>query len=170
MAYCSSFFLLSRSLTSPSGTGSQSNSASALTRGANDSIACLFAFVRWDTRKRCKWLIRRRSHTSQFSRIKQRPPATDLSGPKASAESLTPRRSNLAEADAVDFQPFFLIRGSTRSNTLVVCVRSVSLVRDRRLSRHEPLVVEVNPMNQLSPHVRQSCFVRFAFAPSSIGA
>jgi len=45
-----------------------------------------------------------RAHTSQFSRIKQRPPATDLSGPKASAESLTPRRSNLAVADAVDFQ------------------------------------------------------------------
>ena len=43
-------------------------------------------------------------HTSQFSRIKQRPPATDLSGPKASAESLTPRRSNLAVADTVDLQ------------------------------------------------------------------
>jgi len=43
-------------------------------------------------------------HTSQFSRMKQRPPATDLSGPKASAESLTPRRSNLAVAEAVDFQ------------------------------------------------------------------
>ena len=42
--------------------------------------------------------------TSQFSRIKQRPPATDLSGPKASADSLTPRRINLAVADAVDFQ------------------------------------------------------------------
>ena len=36
--------------------------------------------------------------------MKQRPPATDLSGPKASAESLTPRRTNLAEDDAVDFQ------------------------------------------------------------------
>jgi len=43
-------------------------------------------------------------YTSQFSRIKQRPPATDLSGPKASAESLTPRRTNLAVADAVDLQ------------------------------------------------------------------
>ena len=42
--------------------------------------------------------------TSQFLRIKQRPPATDLRGPKASAVSLTPRRSNLAVADAVDFQ------------------------------------------------------------------
>ena len=42
--------------------------------------------------------------TSQFSKMKQRPLATDLSGPKASAESLTPRRSSLAEADAVDFQ------------------------------------------------------------------
>ena len=42
--------------------------------------------------------------TSQFSRIKQRPPATDLSGPKVSAESLTPRSSNLAVATAVDLQ------------------------------------------------------------------
>jgi len=44
------------------------------------------------------------SHTSQFSKIKQRPPATDLSGGKASAESLTPRRSNLAGATTVDVQ------------------------------------------------------------------
>lgn len=42
--------------------------------------------------------------TSQFSRIKQRPPAADLSGPKASAESLTPRSSNLAVAIAEDLQ------------------------------------------------------------------
>ena len=42
--------------------------------------------------------------TSQLSRIKQRPPATDLSGPKASADSLTPRRSNLAAEDVVVFQ------------------------------------------------------------------
>ena len=42
--------------------------------------------------------------TSQFSRIKQRPPATDLSGPKASADSLTPLSSNLAVATAVDLQ------------------------------------------------------------------
>jgi len=48
--------------------------------------------------------MREEDCTSQFSRIKQRPPATDLSGPKASAESLTPRRSNLAVADALDFQ------------------------------------------------------------------
>ena len=46
--------------------------------------------------------------TSQLSKIKQRPPATDLSGPKASAESVTPRRSNLAVAYAVDFQFDFL--------------------------------------------------------------
>jgi len=43
-------------------------------------------------------------NTSQFSKIKQRPPAIDLSGGRASAESLTPQRSNLAVADAVDFQ------------------------------------------------------------------
>ena len=42
--------------------------------------------------------------TSQFSRMKQSPPAADLSGGKASAESLTPRRSNFAVAEAVDFQ------------------------------------------------------------------
>ena len=36
--------------------------------------------------------------------MKQRPPATDLRGPKASAESLTARRINLAEDDAVDSQ------------------------------------------------------------------
>ena len=43
-------------------------------------------------------------HTTQLSRIKQRPPATDLSGGNTSAESLTPRRSNLAVSDTVDFQ------------------------------------------------------------------
>jgi hypothetical protein len=47
-------------------------------------------------------------HTSQLSRTKQRQPAMDLSGPKASAESLTPRRSNFAVADIVDFQFDFL--------------------------------------------------------------
>ena len=51
--------------------------------------------------------------TSQFSKIKQRPPATDLSGGKASAESLTPRRSSLAEAGAVDLQPDFFLSVAT---------------------------------------------------------
>ena len=41
---------------------------------------------------------------SQFSRIKQRPPATDLRGSKASTESLTPQRNSFAVADVVDFQ------------------------------------------------------------------
>jgi hypothetical protein len=36
--------------------------------------------------------------------MKQRLLATDLSGPKASEESRTPRRSNLAVVDAVDLQ------------------------------------------------------------------
>ena len=36
--------------------------------------------------------------------MKQSPPATDLSGPKASAVSLTPRRKSPAVAAAVDFQ------------------------------------------------------------------
>ena len=48
--------------------------------------------------------MREGGRTSRFSRIKQRLPATDLRGPKVSAESLTRRRSNLAVADAVDFQ------------------------------------------------------------------
>jgi len=42
--------------------------------------------------------------TPQLSTMKQRPPATDFSGGKASAESLTPRRSNPTAADVVDFQ------------------------------------------------------------------
>ena len=50
-AYCPSFCLRSRSPSSSSETGVQSDSASALTRGANDSIACLFAFVRWGAYK-----------------------------------------------------------------------------------------------------------------------
>ena len=41
-------------------------------------------------------------HTSQLSSIKQRPPATDLSGPKASVDSLTPLRINLAPEYAKD--------------------------------------------------------------------
>ena len=102
-AYCSNFCLRPRSLISPSGTGTQSNSASASTRGASDSIACLFAFVRCGTCKCHESIHGNRGHTSQFSRIKQRPPATDLSGPKKSVESLTPRRSNWTETDAVDF-------------------------------------------------------------------
>ena len=51
-------------------------------------------------------------HTSQFSRINQRPPATDLSGPKASVVSLTPRSSNLAVATAVDLQLGFSSLGA----------------------------------------------------------
>ena len=42
-------------------------------------------------------------HTSQLSRIKQRPPTRDFSGGNASADSLVPRRNSLAVADAVDF-------------------------------------------------------------------
>lgn len=107
-AYCSSLFLRPRSLVSSLGTGAQSNLISASIRGTNDSIARLFAFVRWDTCKPRGQRVREEAHTSQVSRTKQRPPATDLSGPKASAESLTPRRSNFAAADAVDlqFDPF----------------------------------------------------------------
>jgi len=63
--------------------------------------------------------------TSQFSRIKQRPPATDLSGPKASAESLTPRRSNLAATDAVDFQ-FDLSSSATALGSALLLGRRTS--------------------------------------------
>ena len=102
-AHRSSLVLRFFSLASPFLTGSQSRSESSLTRGANDSIACLFSFVR------CGLLsspiaYEGRCRTSQLSRMKQRPPATDLSGPKASAESLTARSTSLAEDDAVDFQ------------------------------------------------------------------
>ena len=41
---------------------------------------------------------------SKFSRIKQRRLTTDLGGGKAFTEFLTPRRNNLAETEAVDFQ------------------------------------------------------------------
>lgn len=54
--------------------------------------------------------------------MKQRPPATDLSGPKASAESLTPRRSNLAVADTVDFQ--FDLFSSAKALGLVLLLGS----------------------------------------------
>jgi len=47
--YRSRTFLLEPSLMSPLGTGVQSDSASALTLGASDSISCVFAFVRWGT-------------------------------------------------------------------------------------------------------------------------
>ena len=82
----------------------QSAAERALILGANDSIVCVFAFVRWNASKRYRWHAWKEGLTSQFSRMKQRPPATDLSGPKASAESLTPRRNSPAVADAVDFQ------------------------------------------------------------------
>ena len=63
-------------------------------------------------------------HTSQFSRIKQRPPATDLSGPKASEESLTPQRSNLAVAIAVDFQLDFFSLAAALGSAFLSGIRS----------------------------------------------
>lgn len=48
-AYRSSAFLLDFSLISPSGAGAQSDSASALTRGASDSMDSLFPFICWFT-------------------------------------------------------------------------------------------------------------------------
>jgi len=44
------------------------------------------------------------NHTSQLSRIAQSPPATDLSGGKASEDFSTVRSNNLAVEAAVDFQ------------------------------------------------------------------
>ena len=103
-AYCSSFVLLSCSLRSPSDVDVQSVAERALTLGAKDSIAWVFAFVRWNVCKGYRRYAWKEGLTSQFSKMKQSPPATDLSGPKASEESLTPRRNSLAVADAVDFQ------------------------------------------------------------------
>ena len=57
-------------------------------------------------------------HTSKFCRIKQRPPVTDFSGPKASAESLAKRRSNLVVEDAVDFQSDLSLPTAAFSPTL----------------------------------------------------
>ena len=81
----------------------QCGSTSVFTQCTNDSIVCSFPFIPWGTGQTCD-SIGRSDHTSQFSGVKQRPPAIDLSGPKASAKSLTPRRSNLAVAKAIDFQ------------------------------------------------------------------
>ena len=53
LAHCSKFRLLSPSFKSPSETDVQSEIQRALTLGASDSIACLFALVRWNARKRC---------------------------------------------------------------------------------------------------------------------
>ena len=53
--------------------------------------------------------------TPQFSKIKQRPPTIDLRGPKASTKPLTLRRSSVAEADGVDFQPDLFPSGATPS-------------------------------------------------------
>ena len=50
-AYRSRVFLLFLSLTSPSEIGGWSNSASAFTRCASDSIVCSFPFIRWGTGK-----------------------------------------------------------------------------------------------------------------------
>lgn len=59
----------------------------------------------------------------QLSRIKQRPPAIDLNGPKASTESLTPRRSDLAEVDEVDFQSDLFSPTAASANVYPVYVR-----------------------------------------------
>ena len=101
--HCSSSFLLISSSMLPPDTGLQSEAERVLILGTKDSIARLFAFVCWSICKlhrQCMW---EEGHTSQFSMIKQRPPATDLSGGKASADTLTPCRNNLAAEDAVDF-------------------------------------------------------------------
>lgn len=100
----------------------QSESERALTLGANDSIARSFAFTRWVLVSIVECLLED-DHTSQFSRIKQRPPATDLSGGNASDDPLTPWRNNLAVADALDFQrdPFLSAVSGTFSSALRTC-------------------------------------------------
>ena len=105
MGYRLRMSLLSSSLSSPSGTGALSDSASFSTRGINDSIVWRHATVCWDN---CKHHGRGSSeevyHTSQWFNIAERPPATDLRGGNASEDSLTKSMANLVEAYAVDFQ------------------------------------------------------------------
>ena len=57
-------------------------------------------------------------HTSEFSRIAQRPPTTDLSGGKASEDSFTARRNNLAVADVVDLQFDAFLSGVALGSTV----------------------------------------------------
>jgi hypothetical protein len=78
--------------------------------------------------------------------MKQRPPATDLSGPKASAESFTPRRSNLAVADVVDFQLDFLSPAAVLGSALSL---------ERRSSGSWSAMVEV-PMLESEGTIRDS--------------
>jgi len=82
--------------------GAQSDSKSALMRGASDTMACSSTFVCWNDRKHCRLNVQGGRHTLQFSRIRQRPPARDLSGPEPFGESLTPQ-SNLTIAEGRDF-------------------------------------------------------------------
>jgi len=60
--------------------------------------------------------VRKKGHTSQLSRMKQRDLAADLSGPKAPGESLT-LRSNSAVADAVDLRFGFFLSGEALGST-----------------------------------------------------
>ena len=110
--------------------------------------------------------------TSQFSRIKQRPPAADLSGPKASAESLTPRSSNLAAATAVleltpssavlapalSFLPFFpLNRSLTFLPFLVTESKKLSMLVFSKLRGHR--------REQMVVAIRDGLVARIQFAP-----
>ena len=98
-----SLFSLSFSLMSPRGIGVQSDLESTLTRGANNSMARSSTSVCWNNYKHCTLNVWKEVHTSQFSRIRQRVPATDLSGTKPLVVSLTPW-SNEAVADKADLR------------------------------------------------------------------
>ena len=96
---------LSSSLTSPSGAGALSVSASPSIRGINDSIVWRHAIVCWDS---CEFHgrgnVKEVERTSQYCKMTERPPATDLRGGKTSEDSFTMLTASLVVAYVVDFQ------------------------------------------------------------------
>ena len=102
--YRSRTFLLSSSLTSPSGTGAPSDCANPSTRGINDSIVWRHLIVCWDSREHREWGYMKDGCTSQCFRMAERPPATDLRGGKASEDSFTIWMASLVVEYALDFQ------------------------------------------------------------------
>ena len=90
------------------------------------------------------WDIQEVVGTSTLSRIKQRPPATALSGGKASAASLTPRRVNLAAEiprdNSFGFSPM-VVSGLVEGLEGSTCLLSPSLERGWSRSGPETSVV-----------------------------
>jgi hypothetical protein len=124
--------LLASSSTSPSGTGALSDCASPSTRGISDSIVWRHAIVCCDNRKyheRCG--MEEMDCTSQCCRMAERPPATDLSGGKASEDSFTRLMANLVVEYAVDFQSDLLSCAAVGSTGLFEGPKRLSLGTDR---------------------------------------